>query len=69
MPSSLSRYQVSFYFWLIEPVLKHGKFPKYYDQDCLRIFLPLSKFPIIIQISRKKYSSGSKMLILSKNYQ
>ena len=29
-----TRYHVSFYLWLIRPVLKHCKVPKYYDQDC-----------------------------------
>ena len=30
----MSRHQVSFYLWQIEPVLKHCKVPKHYDQDC-----------------------------------
>ena len=29
-----ARYNVSFYLWLIGSVLKHCKFPKYYEQDC-----------------------------------
>ena len=29
-----TRYHVSFYLWLIGPVLKHSKVPKYYDHDC-----------------------------------
>ena len=29
-----TRYHVLFYLWWIEHVLKHGKVPKYYDQDC-----------------------------------
>ena len=28
-----TRYQVLFYLWLIGPVLKHFKVPKYYDQN------------------------------------
>ena len=29
-----TRYQVSFYLWLIRSVLKYCKVPKHYDQDC-----------------------------------
>ena len=32
------RYQVSFYFWRIGPILKHWKVPKYNDQNWLKSF-------------------------------
>ena len=61
-----TRYHVSFYLWLIKAVLKHYKVPKYYDQDCLKIFFLLSTLPAMIQISGKKCSFGSKKLVMSK---
>ena len=33
-----ARYQVSFYLWWFRPELNYSKVPKYYDQDCLKIF-------------------------------
>ena len=48
-----TRYHVSFYLWLLESVLKHFEVPKYYDQDCLKIFFLLSALPMTIQISGK----------------
>ena len=48
-----ARYHFSFYLWLIIYVLKHFIVPKYYDQDCLKIFFLLSTLPIMIQISGK----------------
>ena len=67
IPSLL--YKVSFCLWLIRSVLKHCKVPKYYDQDCLKIFFLPSTLPMMIQISTKKCSFGSKKLVLSENYQ
>ena len=49
-----TRYHVSFCLWLIRSVLKHYKVPKYYDQDCLKIFFSPSTLPMMIQISTKK---------------
>ena len=48
-----TRYHVSFELWLIGSALKHGKVPKYYDQDCLKILFLLSTSPLMIQISGK----------------
>ena len=48
------------YLWLTGSVLKHCKVPKYYDQDCLKIFFLLSTLPAMIRIS------GKKMLIWFK---
>ena len=42
-----------FYLWRTGPVLKHCKLPKYYDQDCLKIFILLSTLPKTIAISGK----------------
>ena len=48
-------YHVSFYLWLIWPVLTHCKVPKYYEQDCLNFFFFLiSTLPEKIGISEKK---------------
>ena len=48
-----TRYHVFFYLWLIGSVLKHCKVPKYYDQDCLKIFFLLSTLAGMIRISDK----------------
>ena len=63
-------YDVSFYLWLIGSVLKHREVPKYYDQDCLKVFSLLSILPLIIQIPgknvhllQKKVSSVKKLPI------
>ena len=61
-----TRYHVLFYLLLIRSVLKHCKVPKYYNQDCLKIFFLLSELPMMIQISGKKCSFGSKKLVLAK---
>ena len=59
-PSCYTRYHASFYLWLIRYVSKYCKVPKYYDQDCLKIFSLLSTLPAMIWIS------GKKMLIWLK---
>ena len=52
------------------PVAKHGKGPKCFDKDCLKILHLFSAVLIMFQVSRSlKRSFGSKMLVLSKNYQ
>ena len=43
------------------------KILKYYVRDCVKIFLLLSTFPMMIQLSVKSTFLGSKMLILSKS--
>ena len=55
-----TRYQVSFYLWWIGSVLKYCKVPKYYDQDCLKIFFLLSTLPMMIQISGKSAHLAQK---------
>ena len=64
-----SRYHVSFYLWIIQSGLKHTKVPKYYGQDCLKIFFSHSTLGMMIQISTKnahwfkKVSSVKKLLL------
>ena len=57
-----TRYHVSFYLWLIGSVLKHCKVPKYYEQDCLKIFFLISAVPAMIRIS------GANAHLLQKCY-
>ena len=45
------KYQVLFCLWLMEPLLKHCKVPKYYKQDCLKIFFLISTLLAMIGIS------------------
>ena len=54
IPSLL--YQISRFVLLVvnRSVLKHCKVPKYYDQDCLKIFFLLSILQKLSQISLKK---------------
>ena len=40
------------YLWRVENFLKYWKVSKYYIQDCLRIFLLLSTFWIMTQVSK-----------------
>ena len=56
-----TRYHVSFYLWLIRSVLKHCKDPKYYDQDCLKIFFLPSALPAMSRISGKNIHLVQKM--------
>ena len=53
---------------VLGPVLKRHKVPKYYDQHCLKIFLLLPVFPIMIQDFGKRVLIWLK-IVLSKNYQ
>ena len=39
--------------WRVRPVLKHFKVPKYYAQNCLKIFLLFSAFPVMIEVLEK----------------
>ena len=41
-------------------MLKHGKAPKYYDHDCLTIFLLLSTLSTIIQFPGKSAHLAQK---------
>lgn len=42
-----TRYQVLFYFWQIKPLLKHSKWPKYYEQGSILLtFYPSVSFLI-----------------------
>ena len=50
---SHTRYQVLFYFWSVETVLKLCKIPKDYEQDCLKIFILLLPTLKIILISEQ----------------
>ena len=61
-----TRYHVSFYLWLIGSVLKHCKVPKYYDQDCLKLFFLISTLPAKIGISEKKAHLLQKTLFCQK---
>ena len=45
--------------------IKPFKISKIYDQECLKSFTLLSKLPVMIQVSRKKCSCGSKKKLLS----
>ena len=58
--------QVSFYLWLAGPAPKHCKVPKYYDQDCLKIFFFLSTYPMMIQISGKNAHLVQKVSSVKK---
>ena len=57
-----------FSLWRIGPVLKNCKDPKYFDQDSLKIICLISALPIMIKLSGKSASFGSKKLIISRNY-
>ena len=46
-------HQVLFYLSPIRPVLKHFKVLRFYEQDCLKIFLLLFALLIMIQVSGK----------------
>ena len=54
-----ARYQGSFYLWQIGPVPKR-EVSKYFDKDCLQIFLSLSAFLMMIQISGKSNHVAQK---------
>ena len=41
--------QVSFYLWQIGLALKHCKVLKYYDHDCLKIYIFPTTLPMMIQ--------------------
>ena len=63
-------YQVPFYLWWMEPVLKYCKVLKYYDQDSLKIFFSAStllmmifKFLKKVLICFKKVISMTKLPI------
>ena len=58
-----TRYHVPFDLWLIGSVLKHCKVPKYYDQDCLKIFFLLSTLPAMIPISGKNAHLVQKLVL------
>ena len=53
---------------VLGPVLKRHKVPKYYDQHCLKNFLLLSVFPIMIKVYGKRVLIWLN-IVLSKNYQ
>ena len=56
---------VSFYSQF-GPVQKFQNVPKYKDRDCLKTFLLVSTFSMMVQQSRKGIHFGSKMSVLSK---
>ena len=60
-----TKYQVPFYLRRIEPVLKRCEVPKYHDQNCLKDFLLLSEFPMMIHVSAKSAHLALKKLVLS----
>ena len=49
--ASYTRYQVNFYFWWMEPILKLCKVLKYYEQDCQKNLLLLLTSLKVIKIS------------------
>ena len=59
-------YQISFYLWWIVSVVKYCKIPKYYDQDCLKIFFLFSALPMMIQISGKSVHLAQKCYFYQK---
>ena len=59
-----TRYQVLLYLGQIRNELKHCKILQYYEQDCMIVF-----FALYTYTCTSKYSSGSKKLVLIRNYQ
>ena len=59
---NILKYQGFFYLWGIGPVLKQYKVPKYFDQDCLKIFVLLFTLSMMIQISGKSHHFNQKCL-------
>ena len=47
-------------------VLKYCKVPKYYDEDCLKIFFLPSTLPMMIQISGKNAHLAKKCFFSQK---
>ena len=61
-----SRYQILLYLWWRGLVPKFPKVPKYYDQDCLKMFVLLSTRIVTIKISRKGVHLVQKSLFYQK---
>ena len=61
-----TRYRVSFYLWQLGSALKYCKVPKYYDQDCLKIFLLVSALPFMIELYGKSGHFAEKRYFYQK---
>ena len=49
------------------PALKHCKVPRYYDQNCLKVSVLISRLHMMIPLLTKSVHFSLKMLILSEN--